>query len=101
MANRYSNFVFSDNSFAITHQRETFCKKEGAKSFPKKADKVDEVESVDTRFYTNFVQSIAFFNRFGRCRAEWAYTKAGYLPVKIATISPDGYTKLVDHFSFE
>lgn len=101
MANRYSTFVFSDNSFAIIHQRETFSRHEGAKSFPKKAAKVSEAESVDARFYTNFVQSIAFFNSFGRCRAEWAYTKAGYLPVKITTISPDGCTKLVDRFTFE
>ena len=101
MASRYSNFTFSDNSFTITRKRTTYIKSEAAKSFPKKASKVDEAEVVDARFYTNFVQSIAFFAGFGRCRATWSYTKAGYLPTTITTISPDGCTKLVDEFMFE
>lgn len=101
MANRYSSFVFRNNSFTITRKRTIYIKSEAVKSFPKKASKVDEAEVVDSRIYTNFVQSIPFFNSFGRCRAEWEYTKAGYLPVKITSISPDGCTKHVDYFSFE
>lgn len=101
MASKYTSFYFLDSSFTINHKRESFRKREGAKSFPKKAEKVSCDDDVGVAFFTNFVQSIPFFNNLGRCRAEWAYTKAGYLPVKITTISPDGCTKLVDRFSFE
>jgi hypothetical protein len=98
----YLTFKFCDNSCIITHIKEIYHKTSSGKSWKSKPD-TTETTTATAEFYTNYVNSIPFFNGFmgGTCRAEKSYTPAGYIPVKITTISPDRTEKHCDHFYFK
>ena len=99
----YTEFTYAESSCVILRTRDTYTRKEGARSWPKtaKQDKIDEY--VPASHYQNFITAIPFFNNFGGhayCRASWEYTTDGYLPTTVTTVSPDGTVKHVDHFDF-
>lgn len=86
----------------ITKTVETYHLTASGKSWKKNPDNVN-TETVNEQHYRNYVDSVSFFNGFGggTCRAERGYTYAGYIPVRITTISPDRQTKLVARFKFD
>ena len=86
----------------ITRTIETYHLTDSGKSWKKIPDNVN-TETIDERQYRNYVDSVSFFNGFGggTCRAERGYTFAGYIPVRVTTISPDRRTKLVARFKFD
>ena len=92
----YRRFTFTDDRFTITHTRTTYEK--NGKSWRRTA--AEEPQEVSPKYYENFVTSIPFFNSLGRCRAEFNYTAAGYIPIKITSINPDGTKKHIDEFYF-
>ena len=95
----YQLFNFSDNKCSIIHSRYTYeptASGKGWKSKPTEA----KSKTVTPQFYTNFVNSIPFFNRLGTCRAQRHYTAVGYLPTVITSISPNREIKHVDVFLF-
>lgn len=60
-------------------------------------------EKINYVFYTNIVDpnAIAFFRNLGGLeRVSKSYTKAGYLPVEVASTSPDRMNKTVRRFDF-
>jgi hypothetical protein len=95
---KYENFNFTDTQVTIIHRRVEYNKTESGKSWRRILGERSEV--VTPEFYTNFVQSIPFFNRLGTCRAQYNYTVAGYLPTVITSVSPDKTVKYQDCFSF-
>jgi hypothetical protein len=98
----YKNFTFTDNSYTITHIREKYTRTGNGKSWKKAPDDV-KTETITAQQYENWITSIPFFNGFcgGKCRADLGYTKAGYIPVKIITTSPDAAIKYNDYFNFD
>ena len=92
----YKKFIFTDTRHTITHTRTKYEKR--GKTWSR--TEADAPEQVAPKYYENFVTSIPFFNNLGKCRAEFNYTSAGYIPVKITSISPDGNEKIIDEFSF-
>lgn len=98
----YRKFYFTRAPFKITHTKTEYAKTASGKSW--RAVPVSETtETVTAKFYENFVQSIPFFDGFfgGTCRAQFSYTAAGYIPVKIVTVNPDGTQKFIDTFTFD
>ena len=58
-------------------------------------------ETIDGEYYVNCIESIPFFRSLdGKERVIKAYTKFGYVPVKIISISPNGLNKTVREFTF-
>jgi restriction endonuclease S subunit len=93
----YKNFTFSSDLYQITHIRKKYTKTKNGAGQSWRAVPVEEIsETVTAKFYENFVQSIPFFNS----RAEYSYTTAGYIPVKITTVSPYEPIKYIDTFEF-
>lgn len=102
MNNNYRHFSFTDNSFVITFIKSEFSRTGSGKSWKKAADVVTS-EIVTAEFYTNYIQSIPFFNNFGGqaySRGHKSYTVAGYIPTVINTVDPTGTKKIVARFEF-
>ena len=100
--NQYGNFTYSDNSYMILRTLTEYRKTESGKSWQSKPVSVKR-EVINAEFYQNYVSSIPFFNNFGDgayCRAQKAYTCAGYLPTRIVTVSPGRERKIVADFEF-
>ena len=97
----YENFKFTNENYLITHTRTTHKKTDSGKSWRSKPDSTEK-KLITAAHYTNFVNSIPFFNGFcgGTCRAKQHYTVAGYFVTTITSISPDGQTKHIDTFDF-
>ena len=98
----YSKFNFSDNNFVITFTKKSYSLT-GSGHYWKNVPDSIESETVTPEFYRNYIQSIPFFANFGgraSCRAYRNYTAAGYIPVKVVTVSYDGCKKIVAEFSF-
>lgn len=92
--NYYENFSIS-GKWLVLRTHEVYHRTESGKSWRKKP------YSVDTEIFTDlnydwFIQSIPFFNS----RAYWNYTKAGYIPTRITTTSPNRAEKHIDYFQF-
>ena len=103
MKTKYHTFNFTDNNVVITFKKQTFSRTDSGKSWKKNADTV-ETETVSNEFYSNYINSVSFFNNFGgfaSCRAYYGYTYAGYIPVYVSTVSYDGKTKIKARFSFK
>lgn len=101
----YRNFIYTGTpDIIINHVHECYTTtKSGA--FKRTPDTVKS-ETITGREYQNFVTSIPFFagfwgDRRGYCRTECGYTYAGYIPIKITTITPWRDKKYIDRFSFE
>lgn len=103
MSNKYEKFQFNDERFAIIKTVTKYTRTASGKSWKSKPEYVEE-EIVSADHYTNYIQSIPFFNNYGYsayCRAEHNYTAAGYLPTKVTSVSPFQEVKLVAEFRFE
>lgn len=51
--------------------------------------------------YCNSVDAIPFFRGMGgKERAQMGYTKHGYIPLQLSSVSPDGQSKTVRSFIF-
>ena len=100
MSYNYSTFSFNGYNCRIEHTKQVF-DTTAAGNFRRKPYETI-TEDVDRDFYINFVRSVSFFNGFlgGTCKASWDYTRAGYIPTKIVTISPDRSEKHIDIFRF-
>ena len=58
-------------------------------------------EEMTFNYYFNILESIPFFRNLGGYeRVTNAYTKHGYIPVKLISISPDGNTRITREFIF-
>lgn len=58
-------------------------------------------ESMTFEYYFNTIEAIPFFRNLGGYeRVTNAYTKHGYIPVKLISISPDGNTRITREFIF-
>lgn len=92
--NYYENFSIS-GKWLVLRMHEIYHRTESGKYWRKKPHKIDK-EIFRNQNYERFIQSIPFFNS----RAYWNYTKAGYIPTRITTVSPDGMEKHIDSFQF-
>lgn len=64
-------------------------------------EKTDErtVETVPGHYYMNMIDAIPFFRNLGGSeRVQMGYTLAGYIPVQLSSISPDGKEKILRKF---
>lgn len=73
--------------------------------FEKRGSRWHEVsaktETVDSTFYANCVDAIPFFrNLDGKEMVTMGYTKIGYIPTEINSLSPDRTEKTVRRFYF-
>lgn len=60
-----------------------------------------EEKEVDGQFYHNSVAAIPVFRSLGgKERVTMGYTFAGYIPVELTSVSPDGAEKVVRRFTF-
>lgn len=86
----------------VLHEHHEYSRTTSGKSWKRKADAVKrDILTADE--YSNFVNSVAFFNKWGdgaSCRASKSYTVAGYLPNRIVTVSPYKMTRCYDWFWF-
>ena len=102
MADNYRNFRFTNTGFVILRTIKTYSRTASGKSWKTKPDEIEQdVQSAE--YYTNYIQSIPFFNNWGNgayCRGHYNYTQAGYLPTEVVTVSPYQQTKKVATFEF-
>lgn len=91
-----TNFSFTDNRVKITYTRETYHKSKSGKTWQAKPTVITS-DIVSPEFYSNYINSRYFFNS----RVQYNYTPAGYLPVKLTTVSPFEPIKYIDSFAFE
>ena len=57
------------------------------------------VETVPGHYYMNIIDAIPFFRNLGGSeRVQMGYTLAGYIPVQLSSISPNGTEKIVRKF---
>ncbi len=57
------------------------------------------VETVPGHYYMNMIDAIPFFRNLGGSeRVAMGYTLAGYIPVQLSSISPDGKEKILRKF---
>lgn len=94
-----------DTAEAVYNPEADFCR-----VFITQERKVDGVWHIDERwaggwtrengrYYANVISGIPFFRSLGGVeRVTKAYTRRGFLPVKIESISPDGTQKTVHIF---
>lgn len=102
MSYNYYKFTFADSSYLILCDEQRYARTESGRSWKRKPDTI-ETHVYRAEQYQNCVQSVQWFkNVFGARneRAEWGYTRAGYLPIKITSVSPDGAEKVVYSFKF-
>ena len=71
--------------------------KRGNKWIEKEGEKM--IETVPGNYYMNMIDAIPFFRNLGGSeRVTMGYTLAGYIPVQLSSISPDGKEKIVRKF---
>ena len=101
---RYDNFAIRTSaSIIITRTLEHYSRTASGKSWKNVPDST-ETEVIPTEHYNNYISSIGFFNNFGNgasCRAVNSYTYAGYVPIRVTTISPGREQKIVAEFRFD
>ena len=101
--NKYYGYYENNlNTVNITMKKETYKKTDSGKSWKSRPETI-ETETITADFYKNYVDSTPFFNSFGygaSCRAYKGYCMAGYIPVKVITISPFQEKKIVATFQF-
>lgn len=108
MSYNYSKFSFwytsCENVATVT--KEYYTRTASGRTWKSRPDKV-EIENISGQWYENYVRSVTWFNTKTfpgdktSCRAQWAYTWAGYIPVVISSVSPSGGQKIVARFEFK
>ena len=85
----------------ITHEHAVYYRTASGKGWQSKPAETG-FEVITCESYNNYVRSIPFMNNFdgASCRAEWGYTYAGYIPVKITLVNPSGTEKHVERYKF-
>lgn len=99
----YKAFHFDRSDVIVTKKVEKFTRTASGKSFRSKPLEVTE-ELITPKQYENYVTAIPFFNSYGygaSCRAVLGYTKCGYIPTRITSVSPGREVKLVATFRFD
>ena len=97
---KYGNFNRNMDGYTVTQILETYHRTSSGKVWKSKPETV-KTEVIDSRQYNNYIQSIDFFRNFpngASCRAEHGYTYAGYIPIRVTTVSPYQETKIVARF---
>jgi hypothetical protein len=98
----YRKFKFTSTGNIILRTLEHYDRTESGKSWRAHPSKT-EMEVVTGQNYENYITSIPFFNNWGdgaSCRAKSSYTRAGYLPTYVATVSPFKKEKILASFEF-
>lgn len=91
----------SFNGIEIVQKKERYSLTASGRSWKNKPDSV-EASEISPEFYKNAVEAVPFFRNMGSFqRVERGYTFAGYIPVKITSISPDKTAKIVYKFFFD
>ena len=58
-------------------------------------------EKIDGSYYFNCLESVPFFRSLnGKEKIVKAYTKFGYVPVRLISTSPDGTERTIKEFTF-
>lgn len=99
---KYQYFNFTDDNYIILRTIKRYESTASGKGFKSKPTETERC-IVKPEYYTNYITSIPFFNNFGYgayCRAKHAYTIAGYLPIKVTSVSPERTTKIIAEFDF-
>jgi hypothetical protein len=61
-----------------------------------------EADDVSVEFYLNAIEAVPFFRGIGGYeRVECDYTRYGYVPVKVYSVSPDKQDRKIYEFKFE
>lgn len=95
---KYAAFRFANRPYRVKAVFKTYSStSSGWKTQP------DEVEErmMTAWEYESYINSIPFFNSYGEgasCRAKWWHCMAGYLPLRVTSISPNRITKIVVEF---
>lgn len=98
----YAMFTFRKDC-TITLKTERFEPTASGKGWKSKPSET-ETETVSAEFYENMVKGVPFFtdrSLGASCRAEWGYTKYGYIPYRVVTIHPFHSRKTVTTFEFD
>lgn len=90
--NLTENLVYSD--VLIIETKETY-EKLGRKSFPNKPT-LTEYSAIGLEHYLNGITGILFFHDM----VKSSYTKWGFIPYRMACISPDKSTRIVRNFDY-
>ena len=90
----YKNFTIN-GEWLVLRTLEIYHRTESGKSW-RKNPYITEKEVFKNQNYEWFIQSVPNFHS----RTKWNYTKAGYVPTIVTTVSPDGMEKYIDRFYF-
>lgn len=61
----------------------------------------EATEQINYIYYTNVLDGIPFFRNLGGSETvQKAYTKAGYLPIRVLSTSPDRQQRTIREFTF-
>ena len=99
---KFDNFTLQDKNCIILMRDVRFSRTESGKSWRKNPDTITR-RVVSPKFYENYVQSIPFFRNWGdgaSCRAQYNYTMAGLIPVRIMTVAPYKNEHIIAEFTF-
>lgn len=93
---------YPETSFAYNFPKEIReVKKQYRKSGSRWVLESETAEMIDGTFYANCVDAVPFFRWIGgHERVTMAYTRQGYIPVEISSISPDKTQKTVREYHF-
>ena len=83
-----------EDSYNVTMKEKRF-EKRGRKTYGKYPVEEKE-ESITSRQLACYMSSIGFFGD----RVEKAYTKLGYVPIRLTSVSPDKEVKVVREFEY-
>lgn len=83
MSHYYKNFSFADTSANITLITSIYTRTTSGKSWRRKADHVER-ETITAATYTKYINTVPCF----KDRVEFAYTRFGYIPVKLTSVNP-------------
>ena len=98
----YYDFTFRSKDFLILCNEKRYSRTASGKNWKQNFDTEKRIV-YRAEQYENCVTAVQWFrNMFGSPheRVEWGYTSAGYIPVKITSISPDSTEKVVRFFEF-
>lgn len=97
----YENDGYKFEDYKITLIEKTYIRTDSGKSWKKKPIEEKE-EVIQYNNYFNYISSVHLFKNLGGYeRIEKGYTVAGYVPIKLISISPSKEIKKVREFKIE